>query len=402
MKLDNNKTLIFFWGFLIFALSLLFYYYLVIYNGIKTDIQPHADAAGIMFSTRAEKPANFLYFLIVYVFSGFSTDQMSLLISSIIILSLAISMKFVVSYKMFYEDNLQNKLRVDQKVLVGFVFLLLLIISPIPWSNPFKELYFFYKGKITPTVWHNSTTIFLIPFALLLFMQSYKTLFKNNTTNLLVTSLLVLINIAIKPSFFFVYAVVFPLFLIWKEKFSKRFFIYMIPVFIGGLFIIIEFIIIYKLNNNILKESSEKAVASGITIAPFEIWANTISPKLIPLSLVTSLLLPVAYYAFNYKELFEKKTLYFISFFVISIAFFVLLIETGPRRLHGNFFWQTVICSYLLFLNVVSSILKKYFNGDYLQVKKKKELIFLTFIFLLHLFSGIIWIFRIFYFKSYY
>jgi len=44
----------------------------------------------------------------------------------------------------------------------------LLFVFSLPSVQVFTNK-FYYLGQFTPNVWHNSTTIFLMPFALLLF-----------------------------------------------------------------------------------------------------------------------------------------------------------------------------------------------------------------------------------------
>jgi hypothetical protein len=41
---------------------------------------------------------------------------------------------------------------------------------------------------------------------------------------------------------------------------------------------------------------------------------------------------------------------YAVIGYLIAVSICTILTETGPRQFHGNFFWQNIICSYILFL----------------------------------------------------
>ena len=109
-----------------------------------------------------------------------------------------------------------------------FVVFLLLLVCPIPYANPFNPLVNYFLGKVSPNIWHNSTTIFLMPFAILLFWKSYQVLSGTQKENTLLISMLVILNVFIKPSFFFVYVSVFPILLLFQFGISRSFFIKLI------------------------------------------------------------------------------------------------------------------------------------------------------------------------------
>ena len=88
-------------------------------------------------------------------------------------------------------------------------------------------IYFFdgsimYLGKFTSTIWHNSTTIFVFPFCLLLFIESLKYLKKPgeySALKLLGISILIFLS---KPSFLFSFIIVFPIICFYKFGWLKR------------------------------------------------------------------------------------------------------------------------------------------------------------------------------------
>jgi hypothetical protein len=81
-----------------------------------------------------------------------------------------------------------------------------------------------YLSKFVPLVWHNSTTILLFPFAILLFWKQLKMLDTKNEISakeIAVINILVVLNLLIKPSFIFAYAPVTFMFLMNKKAFQN-------------------------------------------------------------------------------------------------------------------------------------------------------------------------------------
>lgn len=380
-------------GFLTLILILFFYYEVFFVYKVQTDLQVHADYAFKLFNGAKEKLANILFFLVVYIISGFSPAHQNLYVGASIALSFAFVMRYYVSNKIMSEISSVNKSSKQLFIISVFTFLLF-FAAPLPMSNPFRDVLFFVSGKISPNNWHNSTTIFMFPFALLLFWQSYLALSKQNKFNLLLNIVLVAVNILIKPSFFLIYSMVYSLFLLVEYKLTKEFFRRLLPVIIGGFLLIAEFYVTYILNGTDPSDSS-------VGISFLEVWKKRVPLLQIPIAIMVSILFPATYFILFYKEIKEKLNIYTISYFVAGLAVYCTFIENGPRRLHGNFYWQNIICCYLLFLVALSHLLKKTFYPSGNKNEKIKIRICFS-IFFLHLIGGGILLFRIFYYKTFY
>jgi hypothetical protein len=387
---------------LLVAVIIFSIYYFIIKNGIRTDIQTHARYTKLIFEGKEKMLPNFLYFSCVYLFTFGAGSLDAYFYSSVFLITLALTAKFYLSGRYFFA---QAGIAAGEKQSLGIqlgvfgVTLMMLFLFAIPWSYPLGELYYYYLGKVPPTIWHNSTSIFVIPFTILLFLGSYRIIENRELRNSLAMSVLVILNIAIKPSYFFVYLAVFPLFLFFKEGITKRFFRLMIPAIIGVVYIAVQFYVFYIINVQFGTRNTGK---SGIAIAPFEIWANIITFKMIPFALVSSLLLPIVYYLIYYREIIKGINLYAIVTFAVALLIFIFFVETGPRRNDGNFIWQSFICCYFLFLVVVANCIRKFFEGKFRSGPGKLIGFCLSSAFLLHVVSGVIYLYRIFHYKSYY
>jgi hypothetical protein len=371
----------------------------IIFWEIKTDIQLHADKVVEILNGEAVFPPNFLYYFILAALSYFSTEKQVVYWNSVLLLSISFSFKFLVTRNLLKEflqtevPQLISNLKVD-KLITLLAFALLFVFS-LPNITIFTSKTF-YLGQVPPNVWHNSTTIFLFPFALLLFWQSYKQLQHSSTRRLYLIFFLIILNILIKPSFFFVIAVVYPCFLLMKYRFNKIFIVNIIPIVVGGVFILAQYYLIYQLNMG-----SFQSNASGVAVLPLTVWSNFINPFLIPLAILTSTLFPLL--LIISRPIKKPKILitYILALFIAGLILFVFVAETGPRKYHGNFSWQNIILNYIFFLVAVMYALKYYFS-DVLNGKRKKVYRMMAGVFFLHFASGLLYLVKILAFKSYF
>jgi hypothetical protein len=383
--------------FIVFAI---FYYLLILVRRVPTDIQLHSNAASHTFSGLGTLPPNILYFLVIYVGAGFSTSMHALFCSSIIVVSISIALKYVITTRIYGQLNNSKEISHKELLFPAFALLLLLIVSNIPYINPFIPENNFYIGSFSPNVWHNSTTLFLMPFVLLLFWYSYLTITQRDKDYMIHTLVLVILNVAIKPSFFLVYVIVFPLFLFAYEKFSKRFFWNIIPVVVGLVCIFLEYVVIYKITKRSVL-STGKGEVSTIAFAPFALWRSEISLRSAPLVLLSSYAFPILYFIFYFKEIRDTLNLYVIAYCAIALLLFICIAETGERASDGNFAWQVIICSYLLFMVVTFRVLQKIKTIREQKKTEKIKIALLSLVFLIHVLAGLIWLGRIYHFKSY-
>lgn len=241
------------------------------------------------------------------------------------------------------------------KVVSTISSFLLIFAFSLPSIVIFKGLY--YKFNFPPNIWHNSTTIFVMPFVVLLFWISSKQLKDFNQKRLLIILVLIVLNALVKPSFLFVYFLAYPILLFRNYLFSKLFWINLIPIFVAFFLIIIEYYLIYlgpKTGDN-----------TSVAISLFYLYNNTnvelnwFYIVLIFIStIISSFLFPIVLLLKN-RQLLKVEMIQF----AVLCVFFGLIIsntfyETGGRAMHGNFSWQNFMCSFLLFFVCVLQLLK--------------------------------------------
>ena len=297
-------------------------------------------------------PANFLFYFIVNLCAGFTNGKL-LYVVTVVLLSLAcigkylISKYFIISFNLQFNHSVLN----NKTLLVSTLALFFCFAIPDPFSIfVLKKMYI---SKFVPLVWHNSTTIFLFPFAILLFwkqLQILDTKHKANINEIIALNTLVLINLLIKPSFIFTYAPV-TFFFLWKKgHLNKNGLLKLSPFFTIGLVLTLQYYFIFVKQQGSFYNDVSKVMLGK----PFEFMLNFVPAWFIPVSLIFSFAF-ILFAMMAYKEILNFTPFkYALTLTVVGIIISAFLIETGPRALHGNFIWQNVICTYLLFLTSVS------------------------------------------------
>ena len=386
MKNTNRYILPLFFLFL-FAV---FYRLLKIIPADYNDMHDHAAFARDMCSGKIPYTGNFLVYLLVNIFSFFSAGIKATELALCGLLAFAGTYRYSLTLtKIEIETDSYNSFGWFQ--VVAALSMLFVFVIPIP--GYLNDDRYMYIGSYTPNVWHNSTILFLFPFALMLFDLSYKQLQVYDAKRNGWILLLIALNLFIKPSFFFVFICAYPVMLLYKYRFRKEFWFSIIPVFLGGVLLIGQYIIIYKINTQVIKDTS------SVVFMPF--WKN---PELrediinIPVSMFFSLLFPLTYFILNFRKLIQNQLFWytFLSF-AVSVLIFFFISESGPRASHGNFYWQIVITTWLCFFVALVALLKD-FKSEAKSVKNSV----LIFLFGIHTVMGGIYLAKILITGSYY
>lgn len=371
---------------LLFLLLFAAYYSLLkVIPADYNDIHDHAAFARQMCTGEIPYTGNFLVYLLVNVFSFFTAKVTFTEITLCLLLAFAGVYRYLISQKRINEILYDRMYRPTTGWLAVLAAISMLFVFAIPIPSYFTDDFFMYIGNYVPNVWHNSTILFLFPFAILLFDLSYKQLqsyeYKRNWWILG----LILLNLFIKPSYFFVFICVYPVLMLIKYRFKREFWVSIIPLIAGFLVLILQYWIIYKTQLPSNKE------ASSVVFLPF--YRNPEFGDLgqIPLSMAFSILFPIVYSLLNLPKLI-KSQLFWYTFlsFVVSVLIFFFISESGPRASHGNFYWQIVICTWFCFFVSLLALLKDFrYSG-----RTFKNVILIT-LFSIHVIIGIIYFVRI-------
>jgi hypothetical protein len=196
----------------------------------------------------------------------------------------------------------------------------------VNWWN-YKSV---YLGQIAPTIWHNSTTILVMPVVILLFSASSRWLGAPTTRNATLTSGLCVLSAAIKPS----YAIALLFVLVpWYCYIALKTTGMSLLRLVGHIAILLGPVI-----GTLLIQWLLIASYTAITIAPFGVW-SLYSPNPIA-SLMLSLAFPLAV-SILYRGCWRGNVGFVLAWAVFAVALmeFILLAEEGVRFNHANFLW---------------------------------------------------------------
>lgn len=392
----------------IFSISFSIFYGFFLLQ-IHTDILQHSYAVLKISRGELEMPSSFLYYFILYATTFLGSTTLTIKIVPATLLAISVGFKYLISKNIILEEC-ENKLFLDSVksnmgLFVNACAFGLIFIFSIPIDYVFGNPNY-YLGYIPPNVWHNSTTIFLMPFALLLFWLSYKQLVSPNGKRVALIALLVFLNLAAKPSYFFVWVLTFPFFFAARYGINFLFIKNMIPVVLGLAYLVLQYMSFFVFQHAALYEGR-----SGVGFGFLEIWSSA-SPNIV-LTLAGSVIFPgvclILYHSTITKHFIIR---YALIQYLLALAIFCILIETGPRKWHGNFFWQAVICSYLLNLVFLVELIKNIVKakpkktnayGEIFQFWSygyKEKVAFSAFV--LQFFSGLVYLYLVFAIKNYY
>lgn len=329
----------------IFLLMLLVFGCIMFYVG-NSDLPAHANIALDMLNNNRLFSTNFLMYFCVNILTFFSGNIFCMCIVLVVLIALSNTLK----YK-FVKDELLDKY--DDKIasLSSFTLLFVYIIPVfyfLKYIGFFQNTHNMYMGYFVPNVWHNSTILCMMPFAIKVFQLSVKQLKEYETHRNIKIALYLTISTLIKPSFFFIYMVAYPIVMLFRYGFSYRFFVGMLPVLIGCLCMLYEYFTIYMVATD---ESG--VVISFSHILTCEFWKSHI------LYFLVSLAFPLLFLLLYRTQVCNDYEFWFVLLMLVSaIGISWCCVETGSRAMHGNFTWQVVSAMWFVYYYMLKIILR--------------------------------------------
>ncbi len=293
--------------------------------------------------------------------------------SRIITASSIVTIAMVVKYALT-DNYLQNRMQA----------FLLLFAAPITFQYGVR-----YLGFIQPNVWHNTSTMALMPFAILLYTQSLSIIAGKRRSNLAFLAI-ILVNAIIKPSLLIVfvptYGAIMGYRFILDLKEGNATPYKTVATFLPPLLAMSCILIIYfgtysdgnRIGGNSIAFMPFHIARTMANISGVTVWEGVLFSVLFPLSTVLAVIMTKA------KVPMDIVFSYLLLFF--SLAFYYALAETGDRMNHGNFGWSYIPSMYLVFLSsikFVENLGKSFWRSLALSA------------FYLHVLAGVIWVIKI-------
>lgn len=326
-----------------------------IMRNLLLDIVTHNEAALAMLNGEADWPPNFLYYAILSHLAWLTDSTHDMGLSSSILLSLAVGAKAWMTFVILC--------RLAPSASLGVILLVaasLPLALPIPLGLLIGSVEHILPGQLPPNIWHNSTTIFLMPIALATFLLQADAFRRGHAAHLWALTGLVLVGVLIKPSFFFAYAPATALWLLVRIRRFERPLMASLPLILGAALTASLYVLIYT-----YELGSFQSEDSSVVIRPFFVWLQSMPALGIPFALLVSFAVPVLYAASGRAHPISAELGFAVLLMGAALIWYVFVSEAGPRATHGNFFWQTVVCCYLLYAVVLGEMLERDSSRSY-------------------------------------
>ncbi|MDH3348517.1 MAG: hypothetical protein OEM02_10535 [Desulfobulbaceae bacterium] len=336
------------------------------HNDIPTHIYLTAKAA-----VKGEWPGYTIYHRLIFLFSGFSYHAKTLGVATVGFLTACVVLRSVITVWLF------KSLSKSFWVLTAISFANILAMPIFNWWC-FPSV---YLGQLTPTVWHNPTTIVSMPLAALLFFQYSKMREDLNVKDTIITSAMLIGNTLIKPNYTLIFIFVIGADMIFRMlKGDARKALITISITSIPLILVMACLYLQTYGDNIND-------TSGVQIKPFEVWLRY-SPNIFA-SLLLSLAYPIiAAVSILRKKVWTSELSIAWAALIIAVLQFSLFSEGGQRWTDANFVWGCHITLFILFL-VTTKV--------FFSISESREKLLGKAILSLHAIAGIVFYIRSFY-----
>ncbi len=304
-----------------------------------TDIAVHAKIA-VKLMEAGQWFTYCLWYPLVYVTAGGSAaNSHSLRVASVVLLSLAVLATSLLTYRFAWH--------ITHSGARSFaVAALLLLVMPLidPWRP--RSI---YLGQVSPTVWHNSTNIFVLPFAILAFTSAIALLRQPSRSRAVVFSVVTTVMLLAKPNFALALLPVMGVVLVvtlWRRGFRlpDSALLVVLAFVLPGITLVAQYLVVFS-------STSPGLARDGLAIAPFAAW-SLYSPN-IAWSLFLSIAGPaVATVALRTHSKWADARWLAWSVLAVAVAQMGLLAETkaGIVMGSGNWFWGAYTAAFVVFM----------------------------------------------------
>jgi hypothetical protein len=281
------------------------------------------------------------------VFGLFRTDTADLNISLFVVLGLAAGAKVWLSARFVVAEDARARGAQARGIALGAIVAVAGLCG-LAFSLPAQHD---YLGSIPANVWHNPSTILLMPFAIGLFWSSFLYLREDRIRWLWVSLLLGAFNIAAKPSFVLCFLPVFPCAAFLRFGMRRELLRALLLCFGIACLLGVQYIYVFVVD----PAGSTLASSSGVIVAPFSVWKIYTSD--IPRAVLASYLFPIVAIALGGRVVWQNRAVqYALALALVGLVEYALLAEQGARALEGNLTWQAIVTQYILFLTLIAAL----------------------------------------------
>ncbi len=351
----------------------------------NSDFLAHIQQAQKIAAGNAAFPPNFLWQLVIVSLQHLNRSLNFIVVASAVLLATAVVLKFLESHKLIGAAEASYK----------SVLLCLGLLFCYPILDPYSVWVAktFYMGKLVANIWHNPTTILVFPLTLMLYRRLWNIEATRTSKEVLVDLTIGLLIICIKPSFLFAFIPAHAIMVLSKpHSVGSKLKELILPIGLS-IMIGIQFIGVFIIKDGAFQEQNSTIVFGDL----FSYYLQRQSGYFLPLNWLLCLLFPVLTCSF-YPRIFRRQSFRFVGLmWLIGIFISIAISETGGREGHGNFTWQNVFTTYLLFLECSRFLL----GIGAFNFKTAKNRVLLG-VFLIHVTCGLLYLAKILWVGNFY
>lgn len=329
----------------IFVLMVGIFAYIMFVIKWNSDLPAHTHIAQQMLEEHRLFSTNFLMYFLINLLTFFTGAKYPMRAVLVLLLAAANTAKYTIVREAFREWTSSKTAK-----LASFSMLFVYIIPLMYFLKPlgiFLSADNMYMGYYVPNVWHNSTILCMMPFAIACYLLSVKQFKQYTNRRNKYISLFLVLSVLVKPSFFFVYVIAYPIIMLSQYGLSKTFSKSLLPLLAGGICLVYEYVTIYYSGVN----DGSSVVIDIAQLFTLDFWQSHI------LYLVVSLSLPLLFLCLYGRTIVRDPEFWFVLIMLVcGLGIMWCCRETGPRATHGNFGWQTIAAMWFVYFYMLKTV----------------------------------------------
>ena len=328
----------------IFALMVSIFAYIMFVIKWNSDLPAHAHIAQQMLEEHRLFSTNFLMYFLINLLTFFTGAKYPMRAVLVLLLAAANTAKYTIVREAFREwTSSKNAKWAAFSMLFVYIIPLMYFLKPL---GIFLSADNMYWGYYVPNVWHNSTILCMMPFAIACYLLSVKQFKQYTDRRNIYISLFLVLSVLVKPSFFFVYVIAYPIVMLSQHGLSKTFSKSLLPLLAGGICLVYEYVTIYYSGVN----DGSSVVIDIAQLFTLDFWQSHI------LYLVVSLSLPLLFLCLYGRTIVRDPEFWFVLIMLVcGLGIMWCCRETGPRATHGNFGWQTIAAMWFVYFYMLKT-----------------------------------------------
>lgn len=321
--------------------------YIMSFGPRYSDLPAHAGFVKQMLDEGRLFDNNFLMYFMVNLLTCFTGKMFLIRWVLVLMIASANTAKYILvrnEFARFFEIGRAKM--ASSALLFVYIVPIVFVLKNLGYLTDYDLWGWYLGGFFVPNVWHNSTVLCMMPFAIVVFFLSIRQFDGYDKKRNRLIALFIVLGVLVKPSFFFIYAVAYPICMFIRYRFRKEFFCSLLPVLLGCLCVLYEFVTIYNVEG-------DGVAVSVMPLFTLDFWKDHV------LCFAVSLWFPALFCLVFWKDIHREMEFWFVLIMlVMAVGISWCCHETGDRMMHGNFGWQVIAGMWFVYYYMLKVLMK--------------------------------------------